>query len=477
MEPHIEINDPIHKRIIIKGRERQILDHPYVQRLRSIRQLGFVSFVYPSATHDRFSHAVGTLHVAHLLAEQIFENEEISFLARALNGEEKKFLKEIVRLAGLLHDIGHAPFSHTAERVMPLVEKLALPKEWLKEPNEKRTATHEDYTALLLEGMAGGREKVLDQDEAHMLASLVHHKKIKIPEAWKKRFSKRMNADSLHHIVRSLVSSDIDGDRMDYLVRDSHFAGVVYGQVDIPWLISNLGTVETRNGHLISISESGVHALEHYLFARWHMYVPVYMHKTVKRFEYYFAKAIEKGETEYRIPADRDLYAALRDSTIIESIFSAASLRPDSWSGRLARREPAKRIARIWGKEDETKKLFSKLEKNLNPFGVKPFLVTSKRKFLDLPPPAAHMEKPQGLFQLGLSTMPLVVVRNQFGRSSIAPIGDHSFVLREYHEDISISDIYIPREEYLKNEQRIHEHIKNFRVFSESEIEFDEPAK
>lgn len=477
MEPHIEINDPIHKRIIIKGRERQILDHPYVQRLRSIRQLGFVSFVYPSATHDRFSHAVGTLHVANLLAEQICENEEISFLARALNREEKTFLKEVVRLAGLLHDIGHAPFSHTAEAVMPLVEKLKLPKEWLKEPNEKRIATHEDYTALLLEGMADGREKALDRDEAHILASLVHHKKIKIPEAWKKRFSKNVDTDSLHHIVRSLVSSDIDGDRMDYLLRDSHFAGVVYGQVDIPWLISNLGTVETRGGYLISISESGVHALEHYLFARWHMYVQVYMHKTVKCFEYYFAKAIEKGETEYRIPADRDLYVALRDSAILENIFSAASLNPDSWSARLARREPAKRIARIWGKEDETRKLFSKLEKDLKPFGAKPFLVTSKRKFLDLPPPAANTEKPQGLFQLGLSTMPLVVVRNQFGRSSIAPIGDHSFVLREYHEDILISDIYIPRGEYLENKQRIREHIKKFRVFSESEIEFDEPPE
>ena len=478
MEPYIEISDPIHKRILIHKRERRILDHPFVQRLRHIRQLGFVSWVYPAATHDRFSHSVGTLHVAGIIAEQIFENEEISFLARALSREEKTFLKEIVRLAGLLHDIGHAPFSHTAERVMPLVEKLKLPALWLANPRERRIATHEDYTALLLAGLAQGAARELESDEAEIIASLVHHKKIKIPASWKKHFSPGIETDSLHRLARSLVSSDIDADRMDYLLRDSHFAGVVYGQVDIPWLISNLGSVKTNDGYLISISEQGIHALEHYLFARYHMYVQVYMHKTVKCFEHYFARAIEEGETEYRIPADRDDYAALRDSTILEGLFAASALHPNSWASRLMRRAPAKRVARIWDKDEETKKLFAKLERELKQIGVTPFLVTSKRKFLDLPPASLGTmdTKPQGLFQFGLSTMPLAVVRRQFGISSIAPVGDYSFVLKEYHEDISITDIYILPEDYAQKEPEIREIIKKFRVFSESEVAFDEPA-
>lgn len=478
MKQHIEISDPIHKRILIYPRERQILDHPYVQRLRHIRQLGFVSWVYPAATHDRFSHSVGTLHVAGLLAEQIFENEEISFLARALNREEKTFLKEIMRLAGLLHDIGHAPFSHTAERVMPLMEKLKLPPDWLINPHERRIATHEDYTVLLLAGLAQGPARMLDSDEAEIIASLVHHKKIKIPASWKKRFSPGIETDSLHRLARSLVSSDIDADRMDYLLRDSHFAGVVYGQVDIPWLISNLGSIKTNDGYLISISEQGIHALEHYLFARYHMYVQVYMHKTVKCFEHYFARAIEGGETEYRIPADRDGYAALRDSTILEGLFAASAIDPDSWAGRLMRRAPAKRIARVWDKDEETKKLFARIARELKTIDAEAFLVTSKRKFLDLPPssPGILDAKPQGLFQFGLSTMPLAVVRNQFGISSIAPVGDYSFVLKEYHEDISITDIYILPEDYARKEAEIRKIIKKFRVFSESEIEFDEPT-
>ena len=475
MASHIEINDPIHKRIVLTAREKDIIDHRYVQRLRHIRQLGFVSWVYPSATHDRFSHALGTLHVANLLAEALFEREDVSAFARTLSASEKSFLKSTIRLAGLLHDIGHAPFSHAAERIMPPIEKLAIPASWRAKSGEKRIATHEDYTALLLAGMSEGEARILEKDEAHILASLVHHSAIEIPHAWTSRFSHQKKAESIHAVARSLISSDIDADRMDYLLRDSHFAGVVYGEVDIPWLISNLGTVEKNGTYIMSISEAGIHALEHYLFARYHMYVQVYMHKTVKCFEHYFTKAIEERETEYRIPTDREEYAGLRDSTIIENIFSRAALKPNSWSGRLVRREPAKRIARIWGNEDEARALLGKLERALKPAGAKPFLVVSKRKFLNLPSAKTNTDTSQGLFQFGLSTLPLAVIRKQFGRTSVAPLGDYSFTLKKYHEDISISDIYILPDEYQKNEKEILDIIKKFRTFAEPELELSDP--
>lgn len=474
----LEINDAIHKSIWLSEREAKAIAHPFVQRLRFIKQLGFVSMVYPSATHDRFSHALGTMHVVGLLGRQMFYNESHSILARKLSAEDKEYLLTVIRLAGLLHDVGHAPFSHTAERVMPHLKNLSLPPGWYKDPNEDRLATHEDYSVVLIAEMAEGIGAVLDKEEAEVIASLIHHKKIVVPQNWIKRFSGKMDAESLHAFVRSLVSGDIDGDRMDYLLRDSHFTGVVYGHFDLHWLISNLGAVENQGQYMMSISDTGVHALEHYLFARYHMYVQVYMHKTVKCFEYYFQQALDTGETLYKIPPDTAHYTMLRDATILENLFEAGTVYPHSWSGRLLRRKPAKRIARVWDNPAQAETLFKQLSQELKHLGVHPFFYQNKSKFLDLPPAKEHSSRNgQGAFLFGLWTLPVVVIRKHLEVVSIAPIADYSFLLKHYHRDILISDVYILPEEYEKNTEAIKESIKKFRVFTASEIPVQQNEK
>ena len=469
--PSIEINDAVHKTIRLSEHEHRVLNHPYVQRLRFIRQLGFVSFVYPSATHERFSHALGTMHVAGKFADQLFYNGEQSVLANILAEKEKGFLTKILRLSGLLHDIGHAPFSHTAEKVMPSFKDLReLPFAWFKTSDEKRLATHEDYTVLLLAGMTEGEEAVLNQEEAQIISSLVHHKKIKIPPAWHKRFSPKINTHELHTMVRSIVSGDIDADRMDYLLRDSHFTGVVYGHFDFNWLIANLGVVESGEDYIMSISEPGVHALEHYLFARYHMYVQVYMHKTVKIFEYYFHRALDEGETFYQIPANRSQYVALRDSSLLENLFDAARKNPSSWSSLLVNRRPAKRIARMW-EATQAEEIHKTLNKDLHHIGVKSHLVCTKNKFLDLPSAKEKTKKgAQGSFLFDLAAMPLIVVKNQFGVISFGSIADHSFLLKHYHRDISVCDFYILPDDYQKHVKELGEIMKKFHSPSPSEI-------
>lgn len=473
----IDINDPIHKTITLSDREKEVADHPYVQRLRLIRQLGFVPLVYPSATHDRFSHALGTMHVSGLLARQLFRNEEYSALAKILNEEEKQFLTQIIRLAGLLHDVGHAPLSHPAEPIMPRLKELDLPWEWYKDPREERRATHEDYSVMLIAGMSRGEKAVISPDEAEIISSLIHHKKIKIPSAWHARFSQKINPESLHALVRSMISGDIDADRMDYLLRDSHFTGVVYGHFDLSWLIANLGVVENEGNYFMSVSDGGIHALEHYLFARYHMYVQVYMHKTVKCFEYYFQKALEEREADYTIPVEEEEYVNLNDATLLESIFRAARKRGNIWSYHLAYRKPAKRIARIWGEKKESERIFKKLIKELKPLGVKPFLKYSQVKFLEDDgrrngaPPGK-----QGAFLFGLAAVPLAVVRHQFGVKSMASLADYSFILKYYHRDVSMGDIYILPVEYKKNQETILLTIKNHRLLSPSEVLLNEES-
>lgn len=465
----IEINDAIHKIITLSNEEKKIVDHPYVQRLRFIKQLGFVSFVYPSATHDRFSHSLGTLHVASKFAQQIFYNDGSSILASLLSQKEKEFLTRMVRLAGLLHDIGHAPFSHAAEGVMPDVRLLDIPNHWLRNQKEKRSASHEDYSVSMLAGMTQGREAVLSEDEAQLIASLIHHKKINIPNSFQKLFSKKIRGDGLHAIVRSMVSSNIDADRMDYLLRDSHFTGVAYGQYDVNWLIGNLGVVEQNGRYIMSISDSGIHALEHYLFARYHMYVQVYLHKTVKCFEYYFRQSLHEHETSYSIPYDREAYASFRDSTLLESIFLAAKEYPNSWASLLLRRRPSKRIARIWGARKEAEKLLQNLKKDLAPQGITPFLYLNGTKFLDFSAGEESQKGKHGSLLLGLAAMPMVVIHKELGIVSSAPLADHSFILKQYHRDISIGDIYIRPDELEGREKIVLGVIKKYRTFGPSE--------
>lgn len=466
----ISINDAIHKTIALSPHEVGIVDHAYMQRLRFIRQLGFVSFVYPCATHDRFSHALGTLHVASLFADQLLMNEEYSVLARTLHSREKEFLTRIIRMSALLHDVGHAPFSHTAESAMPELSELAIPESWMRHKMESRLARHEDYSVLLLAGMSEGSQSVMTKDEAEIIASLIHHKYIRVPDSWKSHFSSSVNSRSLHAVIKTIISSDIDADRMDYLLRDAHFAGVSYGHFDLPWLISNLGTIKNNDGYMMSVSETGIQALEHYLLARYNMYTQVYMHKTVKCFDYYFHKAINEKEIDYNIPSSRDAYVAMRDATLIELLFAAAARNPSSWSARLMNREPAKRFARIWGSEDQTDAMFKHIRKELNLQGVQPFLHFTRRKFLEL----SDNEQKSGSLFSGLAAVPIVVVRKQFGIVSIAPLSDYAFILKRYHDDVSVGDMYVLKDQYEAHKKIIHEVIKKFHTYSPTETIVEE---
>lgn len=424
-----------------------MIDHPYFQRLRYIKQLAFVSFVYPGAVHDRFSHSLGAMHVAGRMADQFLYNDEYSILARILSEKEKEFLKFSAKLAALLHDIGHAPFSHAAELGMPKFNELKLPKMWFTKNNETRKATHEDFSILIIKGLSEDKNSVLSQDEAEIIASLIH-KRISVPASWKNKFSRNVNAENLHKLVHSWISGDIDADRMDYLLRDSYFTGVPYGSYDLSWLINNLGVVRRGNSYITSISESGVHSFEHYILARFNMFAQVYFHKTVRCFEHYLGKALTQKEFTYRIPVDVTSYVALRDSTFIEEFFKKAKANPKSWSSRLMRREPAKRIARVWGDYQKVNTAFNGLKKDLSAIGVRPFLVFSKSKFLDYEENAELGEHTTESLFLAFSMTPLVVARKQFGVHTSVKIEDYSFILKHYHKDISMGDIFILKEAY-----------------------------
>ena len=136
----MEIRDPVHGSIHILESEIPIITHDFFKRLRNIKQLGFADYIFPGATHTRFIHSIGVMDIGRRVFDKLF------FSLQKEEGYDR--IKETFKLACLLHDVGHAPLSHSTESVMPLLSELEIPKNFLTDHEQKfdRQATHEDYT-------------------------------------------------------------------------------------------------------------------------------------------------------------------------------------------------------------------------------------------------------------------------------------------------------------------------------------------
>lgn len=303
MERKYEIRCPIHGFIELNEWEREIVNHPALQRLRRIRQLGLTDYIYPGATHTRFEHSLGVMHVATRMYDSIVARSgDILKSELGYNDDGLRRDRVIVRLAALLHDVGHAPLSHAAEEIMPT------------RPDGTRYK-HEDYTAAII------RQELRDVVEEHAtnanygikvddIALLIEGKSI---DSVSKGIS-----HSLGRLLfwRQLLVSQLDADRMDYLLRDSYHAGVRYGVYDIDRLINCLCvfTVKDERGDpklVIGISEDGWHAAESLILARYYMFTQVYYHKTRRAYDYHIAEAMKSALPEQCLPPPDEIHRFL----------------------------------------------------------------------------------------------------------------------------------------------------------------------
>lgn len=210
-----EIRDPLYGFIELNDWEREIVNHPVFQRLRRIRQLGLTDMVYPGAMHTRFEHSLGVMYVATRMFDEIVKRRE-EFLKSELSYTEGGLEKDriLVRISCLLHDVGHAPFSHAAEGLM--ITDVASGKSY----------KHENYSAVAVAHL------MQDVIEKHPLNQNYGIKAQDIADFLNDRSTLGRSL-----LWRDLLSSQLDADRADYLLRDSHHIGVAYGKYDLNRLL------------------------------------------------------------------------------------------------------------------------------------------------------------------------------------------------------------------------------------------------
>ena len=249
-----------------------LIDTKEIQRLRRIRQLAGVGMVFQTAEHSRFTHSLGAYHMANLVIKNVDGMNEIP-----------EYEKVLFLCAALLHDVGHGPFSHAFENVISI--------------------SHEEYTTKIIKTNGTEINKVLSIQEglADDIASVIDH-------------------DGKYPLIESLVSSQLDVDRMDYLSRDAYMTGAAYGNIDYFRIMRSMRVLDNK----IICKASGVHSIESYLMSRYHMYFQVYYHPTARSFEVVleaiYQRILDLHKEGYRFEAKIGTFIkVLNDSNNLEA--------------------------------------------------------------------------------------------------------------------------------------------------------------
>jgi HD superfamily phosphohydrolase len=272
-----EVRDPVHGYIAVSATEKDLIDTEPLQRLRRIKQLSGTYFTYPGAEHSRFSHSLGVMHLAGILGKHL---EECGYIDDA---DVQK-----IRIAGLLHDIGHGPYSHMYEEIL----------------TKYRNLTHEDLTQWLIKESELSEVLETNGYSPEGVAELA----IGRPDETAKSF------------LSQVIASQFNVDIMDYLVRDSHFTGVEYGNIDVVRLINSLDVIDD----ILAMDVATLYALEAFVIARYEMFKAVYFHRTVRAAEVMIIRAMDYandslGLTGFKTPED---YLELDDARVRMQLLS-----------------------------------------------------------------------------------------------------------------------------------------------------------
>jgi HD superfamily phosphohydrolase len=279
-QTHLDIIDPIHGFVRAFGIEIKIIDNPIFQRLRRIKQLSGAHLTYPGAQHTRFEHSLGVMHIAGQAAQAleekgIFNSDDIAN----------------IRIAALLHDIGHGPFSHLFEEVA----------------QRKRKNSHE----LL------GRDLILKTEIGDLISESGFNKKFITNLAF---------GDSKFQFMNEIISGALSADIMDYLLRDGYFTGAEHAKIDHKRITQSLDVYKKK----LALEKSALYSFESMMHSRYQMFKAVYFHKTVRSAEVMLLESIRLAYDELGLSSmSLDNYIELTDDYLLARLVSLPTHTPE----------------------------------------------------------------------------------------------------------------------------------------------------
>ncbi len=300
-----QFRDPIHGFIEVSDDELTIINSPPFQRLRNIRQLATTYLVYHGAEHTRFGHSLGVMHLTSVVFDALTQKTSDLFDTDPDKNQVKiKWYRQLLRLIGLTHDLGHAPFSHASEKL------FIDGKE------------HEDFTKrILFETEIAGYIDAIGQefqktygDGYEISAEIVWM----IYEGKNILSEKYIMPDFM--FLKSLMDGELDCDKMDYLLRDAYYCGTTYGRYDLARFVSTLTVHKDEGSMQLAIERGGVQALEEFVLARYFMFIQVYFHKTRRYLDHLLVQSLQCILPDGKYPEDLTAYLSWDDNRVLHEL-------------------------------------------------------------------------------------------------------------------------------------------------------------
>ena len=423
----MEIRDPIHGSLPLEDGEVAVLDSAAYQRLRAIKQLGFMEFSFPGATHSRYLHSLGVCHLAGRAFDIIFANYPFR------SKQTCRRLRQALRLAALLHDIGHGPLSHTTEEVMPPLKDLDIQvyanrkPEWVRPEDSSRQANHEDYTIKFLTASSLTptlKNNFSDIDPIHV-ACLIDRSLICPDDFF------REGDQDFRPILSQIISSEMDVDRMDYLERDAYFCGTNYGRVELNWLLANMTYLEVEGELHLALNRRALYTFDDLLLARHHMHLMIYFHHKSIIYEEMLMRYLASDDCEFFLPSSIEDYIGYTDYALYQHIAGVEN----SWARRVAEQRPFRMLFELHSSEESPRT--ENMEKVLNEQGIKTILASTSARLSKYHSSSAKEHSVQ-----------IYVVDQYDPQSKPYPIEKSTEIFQKYEETRRIERVYVAPEEF-----------------------------